>query len=143
MPIAPPVSIKVDVAEKDGAYVVRAEIPGVAKDDIQVSIEGNQVTIGAEVKRESEKKDGERVLHSERYYGSAFRSFTLPAELDEAASTAKYENGVLELTLAKKPALAGKQADDPVTPVVAIPERGGGAELPHRLRRRRALSARA
>jgi HSP20 family protein len=103
------VSIKLDVAEKDGAYVVRAEIPGVAKDDIQVSIEGNQVTIGAEVKKESEKKEGERVLHSERYVGSAFRSFTLPAELDEAASAAKYDNGILELTLAKKPALAGRK----------------------------------
>jgi HSP20 family protein len=103
------VSIKLDVAEKDNAYVVRAEIPGVAKDDIQVSIEGNQVTIGAEVKRENEKKDGERVLHAERYYGSAFRSFTLPAELDETSSVAKYENGVLELTLAKKPAVAGRK----------------------------------
>jgi HSP20 family protein len=103
------VSIKVDVAEKEDAYVVRAEIPGVAKDDIQVSIEGNQVTIGAEVKRETEKKEGERVLHTERYYGNAFRSFTLPAELDESTSSAKYENGVLELTLAKKPALAGRK----------------------------------
>jgi len=103
------VSIKLDVAEKEGAYVVRAEIPGVAKDDIQVSIEGNQVTIGAELKRETEKKEGERVLHTERYYGNAFRSFTLPAELDESTSSAKYENGVLELTLAKKPALAGRK----------------------------------
>ena len=103
------VSIKLDVAEKDGAYVVRAEIPGVTRDDIQVSIDGNQVTIGAEVKRETEKKDGERVLHTERYVGSAFRSFTLPAELDEAASAAKYENGVLELTLAKKPPMAGRK----------------------------------
>ena len=103
------VSIKLDVAEKDDAYVVRAEIPGVAKDDIQVSIEGNQVTIGAEVKGETEKKEGERVLHSERYAGSAFRSFTLPAELDEAASAAKYDNGILELTLAKKPAAAGRK----------------------------------
>jgi HSP20 family protein len=104
-----PVAIKLDVAEKDGAYVVHAEIPGVAKDDIQVSIEGNQVTIGAEVKRETEKKDGGRVIHSERHYGSTYRSFTLPADLDEAASAAKYENGVLELTLAKKPALAGRK----------------------------------
>ena len=104
-----PVSIKVDVAEKDGAYVVRAEIPGVSKDDIQVSIEGNQVTIGAEVKRETEKKEGERMLHTERYVGSAFRSFTLPSELDEAGSKAKYENGVLELTLAKKPQVAGRK----------------------------------
>jgi HSP20 family protein len=103
------VSIKLDVAEKDNAYVVRAEIPGVSKDDIQVSIEGNQVTIGAEVKREKEKKDGERVLHTERYVGSTFRTFTLPSEIDEAASNAKYENGVLELTLVKKPANAGKK----------------------------------
>jgi len=103
------VSIKFDVTEKDGAYVVHAEIPGVSKDDIQVSIEGNQVTISADVKRETETKDGARVLHSERHTGSAFRSFTLPAELDEAASTAKYENGVLELTLAKKAAVAGRK----------------------------------
>jgi HSP20 family protein len=103
------VSIKLDVAEKDDAYVVRAEIPGVSKDDIQVSIEGNQVTIGAEVKREKEKKDGERVLHTERYVGSTFRSFTLPSEIDEAASNAKYESGVLELALVKKPANAGKK----------------------------------
>jgi len=105
----PAVSIKVDVAEKEGAYVVRAEIPGVAKDDIQVSIEGNQVTIGAEVKRETEKNDGERLIHTERYYGNAFRSFALPAELDESTSVAKYENGVLELTLAKKAAVAGRK----------------------------------
>jgi len=103
------VSIKFDVTEKDGAYVVHAEIPGVSKDDIQVSIEGNQVTISADVKRETETKDGARVLHSERHTGSAFRSFMLPAELDEAASTAKYENGVLELTLAKKAAVAGRK----------------------------------
>ena len=104
-----PVSITMDVTEKDGTYVVHAEIPGVTKDDIQVAIEGNQVTIGAEVKRSTEKKDGERLLRSERYYGSVHRSFTLPVDLDEAASTAKYENGVLELTLAKKPALAGRK----------------------------------
>ena len=104
-----PVSIRLDVAEKDGAYVVRAEIPGVAKEDIQVSIEGNQVSIAAETKHADGKKDGERVLHCERHVGSAFRSFTLPADLDEAASAAKYENGVLELTLAKKPAHAGRK----------------------------------
>jgi HSP20 family protein len=81
----------------------------VAKDDIQVSIEGNQVSIGAEVKREAETKDGERVLRTERYSGSVYRSFTLPVEIDEAASHARYENGVLELTLTKKPAAAGRK----------------------------------
>ncbi|HVN34489.1 MAG TPA: Hsp20/alpha crystallin family protein [Casimicrobiaceae bacterium] len=106
---AGPATIKVDVTEQDNAYVVKAEIPGVAKENIQVSIEGNQVTIGAEVKRENEVKKGDRVLRSERYYGSAYRAFTLPVEVDEAASNAKYENGVLELKLAKKPAQTGRK----------------------------------
>ena len=104
-----PATIRMDVVERDNAYVVNAEIPGVAKDDIQVSIEGNQVTIGAEVKREPEAKDGGRVLRSERYRGSVYRGFTLPVEIDESASNAKYENGVLELTLVKKTAVAGRK----------------------------------
>ena len=104
-----PVSIRIDVAEQESAYLVKAEIPGVTKEDINVSIEGNQVTIGAEAKRQSETKDGERVLRSERHTGSFYRGFTLPVEIDEAASNAKYENGVLELTLTKKPALAGRK----------------------------------
>ena len=101
--------IKVDVVETDTTYVVKAEIPGVSKDDIQVSIEGDVVTIGAEVKRESETKEGERVIRTERYSGSVYRAFTLPVEIDEAASAAKYENGVLELTLSKKPAAQGRK----------------------------------
>ena len=104
-----PVSIKMDVAEQENAYLVKAEIPGVAKEDIEVSIEGNQVTIGAEVKRQSATKDGERVLRSERNSGNFYRGFTLPVEIDETASNAKYENGVLELTLTKKAALAGRK----------------------------------
>jgi HSP20 family protein len=104
-----PAAIRMDVAEVGNAYVVKAEIPGVAKEDIQVSIEGNQVSIGAEVKRESEVKNGDRVLRSERYVGSVHRAFTLPVEVDEAASNAKYENGVLELTLVKKAASAGRK----------------------------------
>jgi len=103
------VSIKMDVSEDDKVYTVHAEIPGVNKDDIHVTIEGNQVTVGAEVKREKDVKDGERVLRSERYYGSAYRSFTLPTEVDESTSQAKYDKGVLELKLAKKPTLAGKR----------------------------------
>jgi HSP20 family protein len=102
-------SIKVDVKEVDHTYVVHAEIPGVKKDDIHVTIEGGQVTIAAEVKRESEEQDGERRLRSERYHGAVYRSFVLPVELDEAGSEAKYENGVLELKLAKKAALAGRK----------------------------------
>jgi HSP20 family protein len=108
------VAIKVDVTERDDAYVVHAEIPGVNRDDIQVTIEGNQVTISAEIKKETvatngDTTSGERVLRSERYHGAVYRSFVLPVELDEAASEAKYQNGVLELKLTKKPALAGRK----------------------------------
>jgi HSP20 family protein len=101
--------IKVDVIEKPDAFVVRAEVPGVNKDEIQVTIEGNQVTIAAEIKREAELKEGERVLRSERYAGAVYRSFVLPVEIDEDASQAKYESGVLELTLAKKAAQVGRK----------------------------------
>jgi HSP20 family protein len=93
--------VKVDVVEKPEAYVVKADLPGVKKDEIEVKVEGNQVTIAAEIKRESEHKDGERVVRSERYFGNVYRSFVLPVEIDEAASNAKYEDGVLTLTLAK------------------------------------------
>ena len=104
-----PAAIRMDVTEEDNTYVVKAEIPGVAKEDIQGSIEGNQVTIGAEVKREPEVKDGPRLLRAERYSGSVYRAFTLPVEIDETASNARYENGVLRLTLTKKAAVAGRK----------------------------------
>jgi HSP20 family protein len=86
-----------------------ADAPGARKEDIQVAIEGNQVTVSAEIKRETERTNGDHMLRSERYYGNVYRSFTLPADLDEGTSTAKFENGVLELTLAKKPAVAGRR----------------------------------
>ena len=101
--------IKLDVKESNGDYTVQAEMPGVRKEDIQVQIDGNRVAIAAEVKREAEKKEGERVLRSERYYGSIARSFTLANEIDEARATAKFEDGVLVLTLPKKAAPASKR----------------------------------
>lgn len=104
-------TISVDVNESDKAYTVKAEIPGVSKDDISVAIEGNQVSISAEVKKEKEEKEGEKVLHSERYYGSVYRSFTLPMDVDQSKSEAKYANGVLELTLPKKAGAAAKQLE--------------------------------
>jgi HSP20 family protein len=101
--------VKVDVAEKNGAYTVTAELPGVQKDDIQVTIDGAQVTLAAELKREKEASQDERVLHTERTYGKVSRSFTLPQEVDEAKAEAKFRDGVLELTLPKKQAAARKQ----------------------------------
>ena len=101
--------MRVDVAEKNGSYTVTAELPGVKKEDIQVTVDGAQVTLAAEVKREREVSQDERVLHTERVFGKATRSFTLPQELDEAKVEAKYRDGVLELTLPKKAAAARKQ----------------------------------
>ncbi len=72
------------------------------KEDIHVAIEGNQVSISAEVKNEKEVKEGEKLLRSERYYGSVSRSFSLAQDVDEGAAQAKYKDGVLELTLPKK-----------------------------------------
>jgi len=94
--------MKLDVKEGDKAYTVHADVPGVKKEDIQVDINGDQVSIRAEVKREKEKKEGEKVLHSERYYGMVSRSFSLPTGVDAQGATANYKDGVLELTLPKK-----------------------------------------
>jgi len=102
-------SFSIDVNEDEKSYVVSADLPGVTKDDIQVTIDGNQVTVAAEVKRSVERKEGERALHVERYVGQLFRTFTLPTEIDESASEAKFENGVLELRLAKKVPQAGRK----------------------------------
>ena len=100
--------LKVDVTEKNGAYQVTADLPGVKKEDIQVAIDGAQVTLSAEVKREKEVAEGERVLHTERSCGKLTRSFSLPQELDEEKAEAKFRDGVLELTLPKKAAAARK-----------------------------------
>ncbi|HYX66424.1 MAG TPA: Hsp20/alpha crystallin family protein [Burkholderiales bacterium] len=101
--------MKVDVAEKNGAYQISAELPGVRKEDIQVTIDGNQVSLSAEVKREKEVPQDERLLHTERSYGKVTRSFSLPQEVDEAKAEAKFRDGVLELTLPKKAAASRKQ----------------------------------
>lgn len=101
--------IKLDVKETDTEFSVQAEMPGVKKEDIHLQIDGNRVSIQAEVKRESEQKEGERVLRSERYYGSVARSFTLASDIDEAKVRAKIDNGVLSLALPKKKAPTSKR----------------------------------
>lgn len=105
----PAVQIKIDVKEDERSYTVHADIPGAKKDDIHVTIEGNQVSISAETKQEKEIKEGEKVLRSERYYGKTSRSFALANDIDEAAAQAKYNDGVLELLLPKKTSAASKR----------------------------------
>lgn len=101
--------IKMDVKEADGKYLINAEIPGVKKDDIHVTVKGNQISISAEIKHEKEAKEGERVIRCERGYGMASRTFTLADEVDEEQIQAKYNNGVLELTLPKKAGSSRKE----------------------------------
>lgn len=95
--------IKLDVSENDKNYTVKAEIPGAKKEDVRVQIEGNYVSISAEVKEEKETKDKEeRVLTRERYYGSMARGFTLACEVNDKESQAVFKDGVLTLTLPKR-----------------------------------------
>jgi len=100
-PLPAPDKIKLDISESENAFTVTAEMPGVAKDDIQVAIEGNLVTIRAEVKQH-DMQEKENSVHSERFYGAIARSFQLPVEVDDEHSSAKSDNGVLTLTLTKK-----------------------------------------
>ena len=101
--------MRVDVSEKENAYTVRADLPGVKKEDINVRIDGNIVQIDAEVKEEKDTKEGGKLLRSERYYGSISRAFTLAQDVDEAKATAKCENGVLTLVLPKKTTSTSKK----------------------------------
>jgi len=104
-----PTQFRMDVSENDKEYQVLAEMPGVKKEDISITINGNEVAVSAEVKREKVVRNGEMVLRSERYYGKIERAFTLGHEIDEATAQAKYNDGVLELTLPKKTVAALKR----------------------------------
>ena len=95
-------TVKIDVKEQDKSYLVHAEMPGLNKEDIHVHIDGSMVEISAERRQEKEVKEGERVLRIERYVGKLSRSFQLGQDIDEAQTSAKYVNGVLELVLPKK-----------------------------------------
>jgi HSP20 family protein len=101
-PLPSPAQIKVDVKETDKTYIVQADVPGVSKEEIHVSLDGNVVTLRAEIKQEDSQGADEKVLRSERYFGAVSRSFQLPMDIDQTQAKAKYDNGVLTLTLPKK-----------------------------------------
>jgi len=108
-PAGAEMSMKVDVKEDDKAYTVHADIPGAKKEDIQVDVDGNMVSLRAETRQEKEEKQGEQTLYSERHYGMVSRSFTLPTEVDEKGAKAEYKDGVLNLMLPKKANGGGKR----------------------------------
>ena len=97
-----PAQIRIDVKENDQSFIVQAEVPGVRKDDIQVSLDGSVVTLRAEVKQQDNQTEGDKVLRSERYYGTVSRSFSLDQDIDTSKVQAKYADGVLNLELPKK-----------------------------------------
>jgi HSP20 family protein len=101
--------IKLDVTEDDARYTIKAEIPGVRKEDIDVRVDGNMVSLSAEVKKTKEEKEEGRTLRSERYYGVVRRSFSLGSDVDQSESVAKYQDGVLTLTLPKRPSGESKR----------------------------------
>ena len=95
--------MRIDVTENDKAYTVKADIPGVKKEDINVRVEGNVVQIEAETRSEKETKgNGDKVLRSERCYGNVSRTFSLGQDVDDTKVEAKYADGVLSLQLPKK-----------------------------------------
>lgn len=100
---APQLKMRIDVSENDTGYTVKADIPGVKKEDINVRVDGNVVSIEAEARSEKETKgNGDKVLRSERYYGTISRTFSLAQDIDAARVQAKYADGVLNLELPKK-----------------------------------------
>ena len=108
--VAPVLRARMDVVDRGENFEVKVDLPGVKKDDIQVTIEGARVSISAETKTETENKDAQgRVLHAERFAARYARSFELPVEVNEANANARFEDGVLTLTLPKKAAVVSKR----------------------------------
>lgn len=86
-------------------------MPAAKKDDIHVAIDGSQASITVEVKRETEERKDDKVLCSERFFERLHRSLSLPTAVDQSTAEAKYSDGVLELTLPKKPGAAAKRLE--------------------------------
>jgi len=104
-----PSQIRIDVKENPDAFTVQAEIPGVPKEAIHVAVDGDMVTLRAEIKQQDSTNEGERVLRSERYYGEVSRSLRLANDIEQSKAKARYDNGVLTLTLPKKTELDSAQ----------------------------------
>ena len=106
---ATPAPFRMDVSENEREYQVLAEMPGLKKDEISITINGNEVSVSAELKHEKDVRKDDTVLRSERYFGKIQRAFTLGHEVDQASAQAKYTDGVLQLTLPKKTSTSAKK----------------------------------
>ena len=108
-PAVPAAALRVDVRETADSYVVYAELPGVKKEAIEIEVEGNEVSIAAEIGARREPREGEKWLRVERFHGRTARRFALPHEIDQARADAKFIDGVLELALPKKAPATGRK----------------------------------
>ena len=97
-----------EIAEENNNYILKFDLPGVVKDQVKVEVDKDQLTIQAE-RKEEKKSETKRKYLSEMYYGSYTRSFTLPGPVDEKKVDAKFENGVLTITVPKTESLKAKQ----------------------------------
>jgi len=105
-------TIPIDMAEDDRCYYVWAELPGVIKEDVTLNINGNQLWLSAEVKREKAIEQGqgrETLIRNERRYGTISRTLNFAIEIDDSKAEAKYRDGVLALTLPKKESAHAKR----------------------------------
>jgi HSP20 family protein len=102
-------SPRLNVTENDKSFEVQAELPGVKKEDVKVSIDKQRVTIEAETRHAEEKREGENVVYAERTARKFMRSFLLPSDVDDAAADARLEDGILTLTLPKKQGSTAKR----------------------------------
>ena len=93
---------RLDVKETDKTFEIQAELPGVEKEDVKVSVDGQRITIEAECRKANERREGETVVYAERTATRFMRSFALPTEVDDTAAQARLENGVLQLSMPKK-----------------------------------------
>lgn len=109
-PMAAEPTIAIEVQEMDNAYLVAAELPGVKKEDIDISITGNQVTLNAECKQEKMAAEAKEWC-SERWYGKVSRTIQLPLEIEETNADATYVDGLLHLTLPKKASSMAKRLE--------------------------------
>jgi HSP20 family protein len=101
----------IDVSETDHSYIVRAELPGIKKDDLDVSINDGVLTINAETRFEREEKEKGRMIRQERRYGKYVRSMRLGGDVDESKVSADYTDGILTLTLPKSEEVKPKKID--------------------------------
>ena len=94
-------SPRVDVVEKNNAFEIIADLPGVAKEDVTVTCHNGTLTIEAQTKKELDKKDGDQVIHRERYQGKMVRSFTLSDNIADQDIVAEFNDGELHVNIPK------------------------------------------